>query len=173
VTAEKLLPKDHGFGVQRVPLETRYFEAYNRDNVHLVDISETPLVRVSRTPACEPQCGLRFRHHHLFHRLRRHHRSVRSDRDQWDRGGELFDKWRDGPATFLGMMVHGSPNLLMRPARRAARRRPISARHRDRCQLVHEPAAAHVGPAATRAPNLLWRRRSAGARTSPRCMPSC
>ena len=40
--AEKLIPKDHGFGMQRLPLETKYFEAYNRDNVHLVDLSETP-----------------------------------------------------------------------------------------------------------------------------------
>ena len=29
VIAEKLIPKDHGFGVQRVPLETNYYEAYN------------------------------------------------------------------------------------------------------------------------------------------------
>ena len=49
VTAEKLIPRDHGFGVQRVPLETNYFEAYNRDNVHLVDISETPIERVTET----------------------------------------------------------------------------------------------------------------------------
>jgi len=45
--AEKLIPRDHGFGVQRLPLETDYFEAYNRDNVHLVDIGETPLLRVT------------------------------------------------------------------------------------------------------------------------------
>ena len=50
--AEILIPKDHGFGVQRLPLETKYFEAYNRNNVHLVDISETPLVRI--TEACVP-----------------------------------------------------------------------------------------------------------------------
>ena len=31
--AEKLIPKDHGFGSRRVPLESGYFEAYNRDNV--------------------------------------------------------------------------------------------------------------------------------------------
>ena len=49
VVAEKLIPRDHGFGVQRVPLETNYFEAYNRDNVHLVDISETPIERVTET----------------------------------------------------------------------------------------------------------------------------
>ena len=47
--AEKLIPRDHGFGVQRVPMETNYFEAYNRPNVHLVDISETPIVRVTET----------------------------------------------------------------------------------------------------------------------------
>src|SRR5882724_7121102 len=43
--AEKLIPKDHGFGWQRVPMETSYFEVYNRDNVELVDISETPIDR--------------------------------------------------------------------------------------------------------------------------------
>ena len=47
VVAEKLIPKDHGFGVQRVPMETGYLEAYNQENVHLVDISETPLERIT------------------------------------------------------------------------------------------------------------------------------
>ena len=47
VVAEKLIPKDHGFGVQRVPMETRYYEAYNRDNVHLVDLQETPIERIT------------------------------------------------------------------------------------------------------------------------------
>src|SRR5687767_89231 len=47
--AEKLIPRDHGFGVQRVPMETNYYEAFNRPNVRLVDISETPLVRVTET----------------------------------------------------------------------------------------------------------------------------
>ena len=54
VVAEKLIPRDHGFGVQRVPMETRYFEVYNRDNVHLVDISETPIVEIPRTECAPP-----------------------------------------------------------------------------------------------------------------------
>jgi len=45
--ADKLIPKDHGFGIQRVPLETNYFEAYNRPNVKLIDLQETPLTRVT------------------------------------------------------------------------------------------------------------------------------
>lgn len=47
VTAEKLVPKDHGFGMRRVPLDSGYFESYNRDNVHLVDLKATPLERIS------------------------------------------------------------------------------------------------------------------------------
>ena len=42
--AEQLIPKDHGFGTRRVPLESGYFEAYNRDNVTLVDtLTDEPI----------------------------------------------------------------------------------------------------------------------------------
>jgi len=47
--AEKLIPKNHGFGTRRVPLETHYYEVYNQPNVRLVDINETPIERI--TPA--------------------------------------------------------------------------------------------------------------------------
>ena len=49
VVAEKLIPKDHGFGIQRVPLETNYFETYNRENVLLVDASETPIETITES----------------------------------------------------------------------------------------------------------------------------
>ena len=45
--AEKLIPKNHGFGTRRLPLETFYYEVYNRDNVELVDITETPIERIT------------------------------------------------------------------------------------------------------------------------------
>ena len=38
ITAEKLVPKDYGFGTRRVPLETNYYEVYNQPNVSLVDV---------------------------------------------------------------------------------------------------------------------------------------
>jgi len=46
---QKLIPKNHGFGTRRLPLETRYYEVYNQPNVALVDINETPIERI--TPA--------------------------------------------------------------------------------------------------------------------------
>ena len=47
--AEKLIPKNHGFGTRRVPLETNYYEVYNQPNVRLVDIKETPIERITPT----------------------------------------------------------------------------------------------------------------------------
>jgi cation diffusion facilitator CzcD-associated flavoprotein CzcO len=113
VTAEKLIPKDHGFGVQRVPLETSYFEAYNRDNVHLVDISETPIERVTET-------GMRAGARDYDFDIIIYSTGFDAITGSFDHiditgiaGVKLFDEWRDGPSTFLGMMVHGFPNLLM------------------------------------------------------------
>src|ERR1051325_1094944 len=45
--AEKLIPKNHGLGTRRVPLETGYYEVYNQPNVELVDINETPIERIT------------------------------------------------------------------------------------------------------------------------------
>lgn len=43
VVADALVPKDHGFGTRRVPLESGYYEAFNQPNVHLVDLKKTPI----------------------------------------------------------------------------------------------------------------------------------
>jgi cation diffusion facilitator CzcD-associated flavoprotein CzcO len=111
--AEKLIPRDHGFGVQRVPLETNYFEAYNRDNVHLVDISEEPIDRITET-------GIRTSEQDYDFDIIVYATGFDAITGSFDRidirgvGGEtLRDKWRDGPSTFLGVLIHGFPNLLM------------------------------------------------------------
>src|SRR5215831_18177705 len=49
VVAEKLIPKNHGFGTRRVPLESGYFEVYNQPNVTLVDLTETPIECITPT----------------------------------------------------------------------------------------------------------------------------
>jgi cation diffusion facilitator CzcD-associated flavoprotein CzcO len=113
VVAEKLIPRDHGFGVQRVPMETRYFEAYNRDNVHLVDITETPIQEITEN-------GLRTAEREYEFDIIVFATGFDAITGAYDHidirgvGGEkLRDKWREGPSTFLGMLVHGFPNFLM------------------------------------------------------------
>ncbi|OQE20538.1 hypothetical protein PENSTE_c013G02013 [Penicillium steckii] len=47
--AESLIPKNHGFGTRRVPLESGYFDVYNKPNVHLVDLQQTPVEVITET----------------------------------------------------------------------------------------------------------------------------
>lgn len=111
--AEKLIPKDHGFGVQRVPMETNYVEAYNRDNVHLVDISETPLERI--TPAGIQTSKREYEFDIIVYATGFDAITGAFDRiDVEGVGGQkLRDKWRDAPSTYVGSLVHNFPNLVM------------------------------------------------------------
>lgn len=113
VVAEKLIPKDHGFGVQRVPMETGYLEAYNQENVHLVDISETPLERITEK-------GIRTTEEEFEFDIIIYATGFDAITGSFDHidiqgrnGLTLREKWFDNPTTFLGMMVSGFPNLLM------------------------------------------------------------
>lgn len=53
---ESLVPKDHGFGTRRVPLESGYYESFNNPHVSLVDLRKTPIERITKrgitTSAC-------------------------------------------------------------------------------------------------------------------------
>jgi len=111
--AEKLIPRDHGFGVQRLPLETNYFEAYNRDNVHLVDVSETPLV-------CVTENGLRTTERDYDFDIIVYATGFDAITGAYDpidihgiSGETLANKWKHAPSTYLGLLIHGFPNLLM------------------------------------------------------------
>ena len=113
LTAEKLIPKDHGFGTRRVPLETRYYEAYNRDNVQLIDINETPIERI--TPK-----GVRTSYQEFEFDMIIYATGFDAITGAFDRinftgteGLALRDKWSESPDTFLGMQTAGFPNLLM------------------------------------------------------------
>jgi len=111
--AEKLIPKDHGFALQRLPLESGYFEAYNRPNVHLVDISEAPIERFTAT-------GIQTTHGHHELDLIVYATGFDAITGAYDRidirgvgGQSLADRWRDSPSTFVGVLSRGFPNLLM------------------------------------------------------------
>ena len=113
VVAEQLIPKDHGFAMQRLPLETNYYEAYNRPNVHLVDLSATPIERITADgiATCDTEYPLD---------LIVMATGFDAITGAWDRmnitgvgGRSLAEAWSDGPRTYYGLMAHGFPNLLM------------------------------------------------------------
>jgi cation diffusion facilitator CzcD-associated flavoprotein CzcO len=113
VLAEKLIPRDHGFGIQRVPLETGYFETYNRDNVELVDSTATPIKRITPTGLETSDRSFEFDvivYSTGFNAFTGAFEKI----DIRGAGGmKLNDKWADGPTTFLGLMVAGMPNMVM------------------------------------------------------------
>ena len=112
--AEKLIPKDHGFGARRVPLESGYFEAYNRDNVTLVDvINDEPI-------ECITPKGLRTSKRDYEFDVMIYATGFDGVTGAFDRidirgsnGLRLLDAWADGPRTYLGMLAEGFPNMLM------------------------------------------------------------
>jgi len=109
--AERLTPVDHPFASKRPPIDTDYFETFNRANVSLVDIRATPIQEITST-------GLRTT-------------DAAYDLDiivfatgfdamtgpllaldiRGENGVSLRDTWSAGPRTYLGLQTVGFPNL--------------------------------------------------------------
>jgi cyclohexanone monooxygenase len=109
--ADMLKPWDFPIGTKRMPLDTNYYETFNRPNVTLVDLRRTPVEEITAT-------GIRTSADH-------HDLDVIVYATGFDaltgplealgirgRGGQpLPDAWREGPRTYLGVAVPGFPNL--------------------------------------------------------------
>ncbi|MFZ5780193.1 MAG: flavin-containing monooxygenase [Pseudomonadota bacterium] len=113
VVAEKLIPKNHGFGTRRIPLESGYYEVYNQPNVELVDVNETPI-------ECIIPRGVRTSDREREFDIIIYATGFDAITGAFDRidirgvnGVRLKEVWKDGPQTYLGVFVAAFPNLLM------------------------------------------------------------
>jgi len=110
--AEKLV--SHGvLGSRRLCTGSNYYETFNRDNVHLVDINESPILRF--TPV-----GIETSEAELVHDIivcATGFDAMTGALTSMDIRGRhdlsLRDKWKDGADTYLGMQVAGFPNLFL------------------------------------------------------------
>ncbi len=111
--AEKLVPKDHPFGAKRIPLESGYYEVFNRENVTLIDLRESPIDRITadgiRTrDAAYPLDVIIFA---------TGFDAVTGALTRIDirgaKGISFREKWADGPRTYLGVQTAGFPNLFI------------------------------------------------------------
>jgi cation diffusion facilitator CzcD-associated flavoprotein CzcO len=112
VVAEKLIPTGYAYGTKRQPLDTNYYETFNKDNVLLVDArtdggieeiteagiraggKEYPLDIIVFATGFDAMTG------------------PLKALNLKGRGGRTLDQeWRDGPHTYLGVSVAGFPNL--------------------------------------------------------------
>ena len=110
-TAAILSDIDHPYAAKRPPIDTDYFETYNRPNVSLVDVKATPIRRISEAGICTAEAeypvdiivfatGFDAMTGPL----------LRMDIRGRD-GIALKDVWEAGPRNYLGLQVAGFPNL--------------------------------------------------------------
>ena len=111
-TAEGLLPRQV-FACKRLCVDTDYFSTFNRPNVTLVDLNESPVEEIIST-------GLRTQTRAFeldsivfatgFDAMT----GALAAMDIRGRGGlALSEKWAAGPLTFLGLTTAGFPNLFL------------------------------------------------------------
>ncbi len=112
VVAEKLIPKGYAYGTKRQPLDTNYYETFNKDNVLLVDAStDGPIEEI--TPKGIRAGGKEYEFDIIvmatgFDAMTGPLKNLGIK----GRGGRtLSQEWEDGPQTYLGVAVAGFPNL--------------------------------------------------------------
>jgi len=108
-----MLTPSQVIGCKRLCLDTGYFETFNRDNVALIDINDTPIERITATSVqttaeeIEVDClvfatGFDAMTGALLAV------DIRGRDD-----ASLRDAWSEGPRTYLGLGVPGFPNMFI------------------------------------------------------------
>jgi cation diffusion facilitator CzcD-associated flavoprotein CzcO len=110
-TADKLIPRDHLYVGLRPPYVTEYYEMYNKPNVSLVSLRESPIVKVTET-GIETSDGLREFDVIIWATGFDFGTGALLRMGIVGEGGlTLNDYWADGPLTYLGIMTRGFPNF--------------------------------------------------------------
>ena len=108
--AELLTPKNT-IGCKRLCVDIGYYETFNRPNVSLVDVSESPVEAITRQGV--KVGGKEYEVDAIvfatgFDAMTGALLKI----DIRGKGGlALRDKWREGPRTYLGLGIAGFPNL--------------------------------------------------------------
>jgi cation diffusion facilitator CzcD-associated flavoprotein CzcO len=110
-TAAILSDIDHPYAAKRPPIDTNYFETYNRPNVTLVDLRAAPIERISPAGVCTTQAEYPL-DIIVFATGFDAMTGPLLRMDIRGRGGvALKDVWEAGPRNYLGLQVAGFPNL--------------------------------------------------------------
>jgi len=111
-TARDLCPT-YPVGTKRPCLDTSYFETYNRDTVHLVNLRRTPLAEVTERGIRTSDREYEFDAIVYATGFDAMTGSLTRVDIRGKDGVSLKDEWRAGPRTYLGIASAGFPNLFM------------------------------------------------------------
>jgi cation diffusion facilitator CzcD-associated flavoprotein CzcO len=110
--AERLIPKGHAYGTKRQPLDSNYYETFNKDNVLLVDANTDGAIeeiteKGIRAGSKEYQFDII-----LFATGFDAMTGPLKTLNLRGRGGRTLDReWAEGPRSYLGIAIAGFPNF--------------------------------------------------------------
>jgi cyclohexanone monooxygenase len=110
-TAEALCPYNHPVGTKRPCLDTGYYNTFNMPHVRLVDLRKTPIERITPRGIDTAAESMEFDVIVYATGFDAMTGSILKIDIRGRAGRSLADAWRDGPVTYLGLMVAGFPNL--------------------------------------------------------------
>lgn len=110
--ADLLCPsEDQLYGIKRQPCETNYFEAFNRNNVSLVDIKSAPIKQLTEHGLVTDYGSYEFDTLIYATGFDAFTGSLYKMGITGRNGLSLQDYWSSGPRTYLGLTIHGFPNM--------------------------------------------------------------
>lgn len=112
--AEMLTPKGYPLFAKRPPLDHGFYEAFNRDNVHLVDIKDQePIVEITQTGVRTTQNDYEFDIIVLATGFQAYTGALEALPIRGRSGMLLKEKWETVSASIMGVFVADFPNLFM------------------------------------------------------------
>lgn len=111
--ADKLVAKDYPIGTKRICVDSGYFETFNRNNVALVDINETPIENLTANGLATSTEEFEFDAIVFATGFDAMTGTLFKVDIEGQGGARLRDKWDAGPRTYFGLMSEAFPNMFM------------------------------------------------------------
>lgn len=112
-TAELLTPRSYPIGARRLCVDTGYYEAFNRTNVHLVDVNVDPIERITADGIATLEREYEFDLIVFALGFSAFTGALDQANIRNELGQQVTDLWNRGPRTLLGLMTKGFPNLFL------------------------------------------------------------
>ena len=102
---------DHPFAAKRPPIDSFYFETFNKDHVDIVDLRATPIERITETGVCTTERNYPLDIIVFATGFDAMTGSLLRLNVTGKEGRTLNEAWSEGPRNYLGLQVSGFPNM--------------------------------------------------------------
>ncbi len=110
-TAEGLMPRNYPIGCKRPVIDTDYYRTFNQENVTLVDLRQGGIQQITNSGVATDQGH--YEVDALIYATGFDAMTGALERiDIRGKGGKsIKEEWHAGPRTYLGLQIHGFPNM--------------------------------------------------------------